>query len=235
MPGTVVTLPSGRKYQLTGATGGDTVRPAIVGLTFSAHSGTWLNDVAWVTGHPETTGWHQHAAAHDYTLVLAEPVNGGWNVGKGVGDPNPSGWPGSGQDDVGFVLDAVADAATRTPIDPARVFVAGGSAGGALAARLVVERPDVFAACALVAGWFPYRYPSHILDCRLDHGTGDTTVPIRGGTGADGYVFPAAYEAMTRAPRGSRVALYATAGGHAVPGWWARAVWDFVTIERSRP
>jgi pimeloyl-ACP methyl ester carboxylesterase len=236
VPGTVVTLPSGRKYQLAGATGGADPRPAVVGLTFSAHSGTWLNDAAWVTGHPETTGWHQHALAHDYTLILPEPVSGAWNVGVGTGDPNPNGWPGSGQDDIGFVLAATADAGTRTPIDPAQTFVAGGSAGGALAARLSMEHPDVYAACAMASGWVPYRYPTAPWDCRLDHGGADTTVPIRGGSGADGYIFPALYESTVRAPRGSRVGVYVIpTGGHGIPGWWANAIWAFFTTERARP
>lgn len=231
----VVTLPSGRVYQLTGVTGGLAPRPAVLGLTFSAHSGTWLNDAAWSTGVAATSGWHRHAAAHGYTLILPEPVSGAWNVGTGTDDPNPTGWPGSGQDDEQFLLDVVADARARTPIDAAQVMVAGGSAGGGMAARMAVDHPDVFAACALVAGWFSYRYPTRPLDCRIDHGTADTTVPIRGGAGADGYRFPAAYEAMSRAPRGSRVALYATAGGHDIPGWWASAVWAFFTVERARP
>jgi poly(3-hydroxybutyrate) depolymerase len=235
LTGSHITLPSGRTYWLTGAVGGTTPRALVVGLTFSGHDAAWLDDAAWVTGNAATAGWHQHAAGAGYTLALAEPVDGGWNVGTGTNDPNPGGWPGSGQDDVGYLLQLVADASVHTPVDPARVFIAGGSAGGALAWRMAADHPEVVSACAMAAGWVPYRYPVHPMDCRHDHGTGDVTVPIRGGVGVGGYRFPAAYEEMVRAPRGSRVALYATSAGHAVPGWWAGAVWGFFTTGRGWP
>jgi poly(3-hydroxybutyrate) depolymerase len=234
--GTLITLASGRQYWLAGATGGLTSRPAIVGLTFSGHDAGWLDGRAWVTGHPETTGWHRHALSAGYTLILVEPVRGGWNVGTGVDDPNPNGWPGTGQDDVAAILAAVADAGERTPIDPARTFVAGGSAGGAMAVRMSVEHPRVFAAGAAAAGWVPYRYPARPWDCRFDCGSQDLTVPIRGGKGANGYTFPPLYDAAAKAPRGSRVTTYLLpTGGHAIPGWWAAAIWGFFTVERLRP
>jgi poly(3-hydroxybutyrate) depolymerase len=100
---------------------------------------------------------------------------------------------------------------------------------------MAADHPEVFAACCMAAGWVPYRYPTHPMDWRDDHGTADTTVPIRGGAGTDGYIFPAAYDAMVKCPRGSRGALDALPGGHAIPGWWAREVWKFLTADRSRP
>lgn len=232
-----IALPGGRSYWLAGAIGGTTPRPVIVGLTFTSHDAAWLDSAAWVTGHPETTGWRQHAAANNYTLIFVDPLGGAWNVGRGDStDPNPNGWPGSGADDETAILAALADAGERTPLDGARTFIAGGSAGGAMAARMSVDHPDTFAACAMAAGWLPYRWPRQPWDCRADSGGNDTTVPIRGGAGINGYIFPPLYEAVVRAPRGSRVAPYLfPGGGHAIPGWWAAAVWNFFTVERLRP
>ncbi|MEJ1158738.1 extracellular catalytic domain type 1 short-chain-length polyhydroxyalkanoate depolymerase [Prosthecomicrobium sp. N25] len=50
----------------------------------------------------------------------------------------------------------VEHAGERAPIDPARIYVTGLSAGGAMAAALLAVYPDVFAAGAVVAG-LPFR------------------------------------------------------------------------------
>jgi poly(hydroxyalkanoate) depolymerase family esterase len=50
------------------------------------------------------------------------------------------------------IIALVGDLIGRHPIDPQRVFVAGLSAGGAMAAILAEQAPDVFAAAGIMAG-----------------------------------------------------------------------------------
>jgi poly(hydroxyalkanoate) depolymerase family esterase len=50
------------------------------------------------------------------------------------------------------ILALVAETLGRHPVDPERVFVAGLSAGGAMAAILAEQAPDVFAAVGVMAG-----------------------------------------------------------------------------------
>jgi poly(hydroxyalkanoate) depolymerase family esterase len=54
--------------------------------------------------------------------------------------------------EVGSIRQMVAEASRRLRTDPARVFVAGLSAGGAMAAALLAAFPETFAAGAVVAG-----------------------------------------------------------------------------------
>lgn len=57
-----------------------------------------------------------------------------------------------GQGEPQAIVSLVNDLLARHPIDPARVYVAGLSAGGALAAILAEQAPDVFAAAGIMAG-----------------------------------------------------------------------------------
>lgn len=215
LTGTHRTLPSGRTYWLSGA--GDRLVVGLPGTGLSADNANRTFD--------NVTGWQDHADATGYVLALAESLAGGWNVGGG--------WPGGDQDDLAYLLALVADAAARSgPF--AEVFVAGFSAGGAMAWRAAAERPDVFAAAGSCSGWAP-AYPATPIDAWHAHGTGDTTVPVRGGAGTGGFAFPPAANEAIRAPRGSRVVLYPTSGGHGTPGWAARALWSFWTVDRARP
>ena len=208
------TLPSGRTYWLSSP--GHT--RLVIGLHGTALSAQNCNDSFWLN---QPGGWQGHAAGTGYTLALGEAVAGRWNAGGN--------WPGGSQDDIQYLLDIVADAGQF-----ASVFVAGFSAGGAMAWRACVERPDAFTAGGSASGWAS-SYPSQPLDFWHIHGTGDTTVPIRGGPGTMGVSFPEAAQEATKAPRGSRVVLYPTDGGHGTPGWMAVRLWQFWTVERARP
>lgn len=213
------TLPGGRTYWLSGA--GPRL---VVGLHGSNLSAANVNAGMWVTGNPATTGWQRHAALRGYTLALAEGLPGmvSWNVGGG--------WPSGRQDDVGYLLDLVADVRTTRPVG--EVYACGFSAGAALAWRLAAEHPETVLACASYSGWAP-AYPDHPIDAWHVHGTGDTTVPIRGGfVGVFRFTFPPAADEALRCRRGSRVVLYPTPGGHGTPGWAADLAWQFFTAGR---
>lgn len=217
------TLASGRTYWLT--TTPTTNDVLVIGLPGTALSAANTNDVFWATGNAATTGWQRHAAAHGYTLALGESSGGRWNVGGG--------WPGGTQNDVDYLVQVVADAeAQRSPPDPfAAVYVAGFSAGGAMSWTAVANRPDVFAACGMASGWAA-SYPTHAMDCWHVHGTGDTTVPVRGGVGTMGYNFPPAFYEQSKVMRDSKTVLEATSGGHGTPGWMADRLWQFWTTGR---
>ena len=71
------------------------------------------------------------------------------------------------------ILDLVASFCAAHPIDPARVFVAGLSAGGAMAAILAEQAPDVFAAVGIMAG--VQLHASHDVDSAVAAMHGDVT------------------------------------------------------------
>jgi poly(3-hydroxybutyrate) depolymerase len=215
------TLASGRTYWLNNATGLDSGDRLVIGLSGTSHSAQNANETFWVTGDPATTGWQRHAVLRSYSLALADSVAGEWNVGGG--------WAGGSQDDVSYLVALVADATAVHGEPYAEVYIAGFSAGGAMAWRAVADRPDVFTACGMASGWASY-YPSHTMDCWHVHGTTDTTVPIRGGAGIRGFVFPPAFQEESRSPRGSRAIMEATGGNHSVTGWMAERLWTEWTI-----
>ncbi|MEM8789864.1 MAG: alpha/beta fold hydrolase [Pseudomonadota bacterium] len=90
------------------------------------------------------------------------------------------------RDDVAFSLAVLDDVAARLPIDAARVYVSGFSAGGSMAWRMACLAGDRFAGAASVAG--ALRRPPEIPDTcptgpiRLIqiHGFADAQVPFEG-------------------------------------------------------
>lgn len=58
----------------------------------------------------------------------------------------------AGRAESALIVDLLRDAQSRYPIDPARCYVAGFSAGAAMAAVLCSTYPDVFAGCAIHSG-----------------------------------------------------------------------------------
>ena len=88
-------------------------------------------------------------------------------------------------DDIRFVDRLLATLHERYPIDPDRVYATGFSNGGMLTYRLAIERPEVFAAVAIVSGaMYPSQTMSEVpVPLLLIHGTHDNVIPYEGGWG----------------------------------------------------
>jgi polyhydroxybutyrate depolymerase len=87
-------------------------------------------------------------------------------------------------DDVGFLTALAAWAVAERGVDPRRIYVAGASNGGMMAFRLLIERPDVFAAGAAFIATLPAReiaLPDVARPILLALATDDPVVPWAGG------------------------------------------------------
>ncbi len=105
-------------------------------------------------GFAAGTGWCTLAARHGFAVLLPEQsrannANTCFNWFEAADITRGSG-------EVASIRGMVARMAADCRIDPARVFVTGLSAGGAMTAALLATYPDVFAAGAIIAG-LPYR------------------------------------------------------------------------------
>lgn len=149
--------------------------------------------------HEGYTGLAEEATARGYIVVtpgaLGEPSD--WNY---LADP-------ARVDDFAFVR-ALVDKLTRSLcIDEDRIFVAGHSAGSALAGFLVCREPGRYAAAAMVAAFIPPSCPTGDPppSAIAIHGTADPLVPFEGGNVSGGPVqIPAALDTL---------AAYADASG----------------------
>ena len=125
------------------------------------------------------------ADTHHFAVVYPNAFEGYWNACNVVGDYSSNKF---NIDDVGF-LTALADKlATEVHIDPARVFAAGVSRGGAMAYRLALEAPERFRAVAAVASSVPTpdnskcTPPAHgVSSVMIMNGTADPLNPFNGG------------------------------------------------------
>ncbi len=122
--------------------------------------------------------WNTEADRGRFVVAYPNGILRAWNVGTCCGAPE-----GINIDDVGFITTMVAAIERRTPIDPARVYATGMSAGAMMALRLGCQT-DTFAAIAPVAGTLltdcSHAQPTSVLQI---HGTADDRVPYNGGPG----------------------------------------------------
>jgi polyhydroxybutyrate depolymerase len=102
--------------------------------------------------------------------------------GLGQGGIWNSGQTDTGFDDVAFLTALMDRMEADYPIDPARVFIVGGSNGGQMAYRVACDRADRIAAVAdLVGALLVDCQPSQPVSVIDIHGTADDMIPIEGG------------------------------------------------------
>lgn len=189
------------------------------------------------------------AAAEANGFVVAYPAGTGF----------PRRWlvsPRQGSQDVEFVRDLVAAIAGAVSIDPARVFAAGFSNGGGMAARLACDAADLVAAVGPVAAAYPGGAcePSRPVPFAAFHGTADPIVPYAGAgellpaveevtaawAARNGCELDRAVEEVTSevirfawggCTAGADVVLYQVVQGrHGWPGSGSTGIWDATTV-----
>lgn len=153
-----------------------------------------------------------HASAADYMRLHEVATAEGFAVVYPAGEGTPVHWNAGDcckvplnpvLDDVGFVMDVVADVEAQLEIDPQRIYLAGFSNGGMLAQRLACEHAERFAAVAAVSSGlaFPECAPSQPVPMLLVNGDADWVVPI-GGSALTGVASLADSAAFWRAADG---------------------------------
>jgi len=103
--------------------------------------------------YDQGAGWSTLAAAHGFALLYPEQVRA--NNAQTCFNWFEAGDTRRGEGEAASIAAAVAAMIDRHDLDPARVFVTGLSAGGAMAGAMLATYPDVFAGGAIIAG-LPY-------------------------------------------------------------------------------
>ena len=115
------------------------------------------------------------ALAEEYGFVVAYPAGTGF----------PRRWLSElsqGDQDVQFARDLISLVSGAVPIDARRVYAAGMSNGGGMAARLACDAADLVAAVGPVAAAYPSDpcEPGRPVPVAAVHGTADPIVPYEG-------------------------------------------------------
>lgn len=158
------------------------------------------------------SGFTELADAEGFIAVYPNPIDKEdghtfWNINDHQTDGGPA--------DVQFIADLLDYLEDHLCVDPSRIYAAGVSNGGGMAARLACELSERFAGFASIAGGYsslPPCHPTNPVSVIEIHGTADTVVPYDGDSpdGA-GAVWPwlwawHEHDGCSGAPAVSRVA-----------------------------
>lgn len=139
-----------------------------------------------------TVHWPQLAEREGFLLLVPNATHAGTGDPKGDrqnwNDLRPASATGkTSADDVGFLTQLLDWARAKYQYDPRRVYVTGASNGGMMTMRLILERPERFAAAAafiasLPAVPPPQPPPGPRVPLMLLNGTNDPLVQWQGGS-----------------------------------------------------
>ncbi|SCG48252.1 extracellular catalytic domain type 1 short-chain-length polyhydroxyalkanoate depolymerase [Micromonospora coxensis] len=105
-------------------------------------------------GYFTNSGWRKYADLWRFALIVPQQPSA--NNANSCFNWFETGDTARGQGEALSIKQMVDHAKTNYGVDPARVYVSGLSAGGAMSAVMLATYPDVFAAGSVIAG-VPYR------------------------------------------------------------------------------
>ncbi len=146
----------------------------------------------------DSYGWNAVADARGLIVAYPDGVRRTWNAGGGCCGRAAR----DSAADVAFLDRLIGTLVDQGRADPARVYLAGISNGGAMAYRYACEGGRPVAAIGSVAGAMTFACPSpRPVSVMEIHGLQDRTIPIAGGEGrrkAARTVWPAADTTLAR-------------------------------------
>jgi len=124
-------------------------------------------------GYDHGAGWSTLADAHGFVLLFPEQQRGNnANLCFNWFEPGDI---ARGKGEVESIREMIVQVVAEQDVDPARIFITGLSAGGAMANVMLAAHPELFAAGAIIAG-LPYGFASSVPEAldRMRSGPGAT-------------------------------------------------------------